>query len=41
MYILAGSEIMHPFHLHIGSLIVETPFQGEICLNQSALTKEI
>ena len=26
MCLLAGSEIMHPFHLHIVSLIIETPF---------------
>ena len=32
MCILAGSEIMHPFYVHIGSLTIETPFQGEICL---------
>lgn len=40
MCILTGFEIMHPFHLHIGSLIIEAPLQGEICLTHAALTKE-
>ena len=40
MCLLTGSEIMHPFYLHIGSLTIETPFQEEICLNQAGLTKE-
>ena len=40
MYILGVSEIMHPFHLYITSLIIETPFQGEICLHKTMLTKE-
>ena len=30
---------MHPFHLYITSLIIETPFQGEICLHKAMLTQ--
>ena len=44
MCILAGSEIMHPFHLHIGSLIIETSFLRRnmfkpVSINEGEITK--